>query len=70
MKTQLRAHGPATSWWTFPYKRLMGVTANIPFRTGRLLTPRRLACCFVHQNYKSHAKLKFELLMAERLAKP
>jgi hypothetical protein len=32
---QLRDHGPASSWWTFPYERLMGVTANIPFRPGR-----------------------------------
>jgi len=35
LAAQLRDHGPATSWWTFPYERLMGLTANIPFRPGR-----------------------------------
>jgi hypothetical protein len=32
---QLRDHGPASSWWSFPYERLVGHTANIPFRPGR-----------------------------------
>jgi hypothetical protein len=32
---QLRDHGPATSWWSMPYERMMGMTANIPFRPGR-----------------------------------
>jgi hypothetical protein len=31
---QLRDHGPASSWWSMPYERLMGMTANIPFRPG------------------------------------
>ena len=35
LAAQLRDHGPATSWWSFPYERLMGQTANIPFRPGR-----------------------------------
>jgi hypothetical protein len=31
---QLRDHGPASSWWSMPYERLMGMTSNIPFRPG------------------------------------
>jgi len=35
LAVQLRDHGPATSWWSMPYERMMGVMANIPFRPGR-----------------------------------
>jgi hypothetical protein len=34
LAAQLRDHGPASSWWSMPYERLMGMTANIPFRPG------------------------------------
>jgi len=34
LSAQLRDHGPASSWWTFPYERLMGVASNTPFKPG------------------------------------
>jgi hypothetical protein len=35
LKQQLLDHGPATSWWSMPYERMMGMASNIPFRPGR-----------------------------------